>query len=440
MVGSALVFTAGSLGDIIAVACLATRIVQTLYDTRAITAECQDLVRELRCLHKTLILIHLALQRYQSGPIGECLAGHIGPEVVQCGLLLQSSLDEINTHQQSLISVAIASLWQRTLWISTSKSAVLRAKIRDHVTKFTMLLVALNTGGLLDLGSEINQIGTHIQQVHAHLLGDAAPPREIQDNTVKVVDALGESIPISDVFLSSWEAFHHVIKGYSRNRIGQRYIDLGQYEIRRPQSNQLIMRSKFSQQVKAGDTLEISIILHKRQKYDELAKRRCPRCSYMNNVCSSSWIKCSRCSGHFQVAQLTGHFEGILGAREANLRFCSGNTYMPVATSQAHGLGDSPQTQLAWNLEGHYFRRISTYCLDGTVIYRKGQHVHVIENQITLGGTLKNRFVFRVSHRRSSRGAPRSPIEPSYVLFWVWSKDGVAMNRRDLAPCRDVWI
>ncbi|KDR74028.1 hypothetical protein GALMADRAFT_598580 [Galerina marginata CBS 339.88] len=282
MPGVVFAFTVGSLGDILATAGLAGQIAKTLYDSASVNAECRALVLELKSLQKTLILTHHALHQYLASPIGEALAGFIEPEVAQAHLLLQGYLDKVNACRKALLSTTIASLWRKVAWTASSETLALNEKLRHHEGKLTMLLVALNSVGLLDLGTEIRQIGAHVREVHAYLLENARPLRRIQDNTVRVLDPLGETIPIPDLFLSTWESFDHIIKGYFRNRIGQRYVEQGLYEVLHSDDSQNITPSQFSNTVKAGDELEMSIVLRQKIGNGEENSRRCPRCYHDN--------------------------------------------------------------------------------------------------------------------------------------------------------------
>jgi hypothetical protein len=86
------------------------------------------------------------------------------------------------------------------------------------------------------------------------------------------------------------QSFDHVIKGFSRNRIGHRYVEQGDYEIIQPNNNKIIAHSDLYS-VKEGETVEMSIILRSfKQKQDPTT---CPRCSFVKTHTSSEigWIK-----------------------------------------------------------------------------------------------------------------------------------------------------
>jgi hypothetical protein len=59
-----------------------------------------------------------------------------------------------------------------------------------------------------------------------------------------------------------------VIQGYCVDRIGQTYIERGDYQIVRPESDQTVDRSAFAKVVKEGNVFETSIVLkyHKNKR------------------------------------------------------------------------------------------------------------------------------------------------------------------------------
>ncbi|KAF8970346.1 hypothetical protein BDZ97DRAFT_1790928 [Flammula alnicola] len=287
----AFVFTVGSLGDILATAGLAAQVVKVLYDNKNIAKECETLAIELRSLQSVLILTEYALQRYSSTPLGEPMAHIIQPEVAQCHLSLAQFSDNINVCRRALSVTNISSLWRRVVWAASDEAATLSAKLSNHRSKLTMLLISLNSVGLMDLESTCfggAQAGLY------NTLHNPSSVRRIKDNTIDVLDHLGDTMPISTLFCGTWEAFHYVVKGYCKNRIGQSYVERGDYQIIRPESNQIIRRSDFARIVKDGEMVEISIILRSHPAIEE-DEGRCPRCAHLNTHAPSDggWIRWS---------------------------------------------------------------------------------------------------------------------------------------------------
>ncbi|KDR72524.1 hypothetical protein GALMADRAFT_228816 [Galerina marginata CBS 339.88] len=289
-----LAFTAGSLGDILATAGLAAQVVKVLYDNRNLAKECETLAIELQSLQSVLIMVEFALQRYGSTPLGEPLVHFIRPEVAQCHLSLKAFSDKVVTCQQSLSLTTMGSLWRKVIWAASDEAASLSAKLSNHRLKLVTLLITINSVGWMDSGVSCLIPGQMFTQ-------HGPPMRSIKDNTIDVVDPLGETIPVPILFCGTWEAFDHVLKGFSRNRVGQHYIDQGDYQIVKPNDNKIVSRSELCK-VKEGDTVEMSIILRP-NRGDNENRRRCPRCSYLNNhiLSDSGWVKCLHCSGLFHA-------------------------------------------------------------------------------------------------------------------------------------------
>jgi len=137
--------TVGSLGDILATAGLAIKIVKALHESGHSSAECDVLTLELQALQKVLILTEYAIQHYKSSALGQILANVVGPEVAQCHLAMQGFATEIDTYRQVLGSTVIGRLWGRVVWTMSDKVVSLQAKLTSHRGKLSMILVALNS-------------------------------------------------------------------------------------------------------------------------------------------------------------------------------------------------------------------------------------------------------------------------------------------------------
>ncbi|KDR84462.1 hypothetical protein GALMADRAFT_714501 [Galerina marginata CBS 339.88] len=295
---SVVAFTAGSLGDILATAGLAAQVVKVLYDNKSLSKECDILAIELRSLQSTLIMVEFALQRYGSTPLGEPLAHFAKPEVAQCYLALKVFEERIVACQQALSLTGIASLWRKIVWAVSDETAVLSAKLGHHRVKLVTLLMVLNSVGWMDSGNQSNYLIEG--RMYTENRGCSRSLHGVKDHTIEVVDPLGETIPIPILFCVTWEAFDHVLKGYSKGRIGEHYIQQGDYQIIASGIDRVIDRSKLGQ-VQVGERIEMSIVLRSRKGIrDNLG--RCPRCSHLNTVASSEpgrWTRCLQCSDSF---------------------------------------------------------------------------------------------------------------------------------------------
>jgi hypothetical protein len=94
------------------------------------------------------------------------------------------------------------------------------------------------------------------------------------------------------LLISPLKDFDYVINGYCKNRIGDSFIERGDYQVVRAEDTRVINPSEFAAKVKSGMKVEISIVLRRNADFKD-AKTRCPRCRYMNfNVASiSDWIE-----------------------------------------------------------------------------------------------------------------------------------------------------
>jgi len=139
------VFTAGSLGDILATAGLAAQVVKTLYDNQNLAKECEILAVELRSLQSVLLMVEFALQQYDSTPLGAPLAHFVRPEVAQCHLALKAFSNKVFACQKALSLTTIGSLWQKVVWAASDEAASLSGKISGHRLKLCTLLITLNS-------------------------------------------------------------------------------------------------------------------------------------------------------------------------------------------------------------------------------------------------------------------------------------------------------
>jgi len=139
------------------------------------------------------------------------------------------------------------------------------------------------------------------------------PPslRNIQDDTVQVIDVLGATIPVPIFFCATWEVrfllhelyivqshilvsqgFDHIIKGYFKNRAGSDYVERGDYHILRAEDNQTIASSELGRTVKAGMLLEMSIIMRQTTPL-KAHETKCPRCHHTNSdaMLINGWVE-----------------------------------------------------------------------------------------------------------------------------------------------------
>jgi len=78
---------------------------------------------------------------------------------------------------------------------------------------------------------------------------------------VLVMDHLGRNIPVPTMFCSTWKDFDYIINCYCRDRLGHRFVERGDYRMRRPEDSRMIAPSEFSRMVEPEMVLEMSIII-----------------------------------------------------------------------------------------------------------------------------------------------------------------------------------
>jgi hypothetical protein len=214
----------GSPGD---VAGLIVQITQALIDCRASSNDYRDLKLELESLHQMLVLTGLAIQAYEGTPLGRTLTETINFEVEQCGKAVQELLSEINLYRRSLIPTRLRVLWSQVWYCGREKGelAQWRRKLSVRRISIAMFLMALNSYALLiihsfmsaetshlmsslpwmELGNELRAGRVSLRKFHCLLEQYPVFLHHIQLSTVKVVDHLGQSIPIPSMFCSAWK-------------------------------------------------------------------------------------------------------------------------------------------------------------------------------------------------------------------------------------------
>jgi hypothetical protein len=91
------------------------QITDKLIDRRDASINHRDLQGQLKSLQQTLIMIRLAVNEYQNGPLGPCLINVISPEMARCCIGLQELLLRVNDTCIGLKFTKIGSFW-RPVW------------------------------------------------------------------------------------------------------------------------------------------------------------------------------------------------------------------------------------------------------------------------------------------------------------------------------------
>jgi hypothetical protein len=126
---------------------LIDQIAELLKDWRDSSTSHLDLALELQSLQKTLILTGLAIQKYDSKPLGRSLADTIVPEVLRCFVVLQELLYSINGAWLGFSITSVGGFWRRIWWGGRDGDsfASLRKKLSDSRQALQGLLMALHS-------------------------------------------------------------------------------------------------------------------------------------------------------------------------------------------------------------------------------------------------------------------------------------------------------
>ena len=130
---------------LLATAGLVAQVIKVLYDHRNLSEECDDLAIELQSLQQVLILTELAMDRYETTPLGGPLAHCIRPEVAQCHLSLKKFAQTLVDWQNAVKFTTISALWRRIMWAASDEANALAAKLSNHRLKLTTLLISLHS-------------------------------------------------------------------------------------------------------------------------------------------------------------------------------------------------------------------------------------------------------------------------------------------------------
>lgn len=126
---------------------LIVQITHLLHDRREASNNHRDLVHELKALHQTLVVTGLAIQEYESRPLGQSLANTITPKVEQSYITLQELLDRANGTWQGLNLTSISNLWCLVWWgrWDGDELSSLRRNLCDNRRSLEAFLVALHS-------------------------------------------------------------------------------------------------------------------------------------------------------------------------------------------------------------------------------------------------------------------------------------------------------
>lgn len=86
---------------------------------------------------------------------------------------------------------------------------------------------------------------------------------------------IGSSLPLQD--------FSYILNGRCKGRAGVKYVTAGKFELIRSDDSKTVAHSELAKAAQPGMFFEMSIVL-KKDEDCERAKKKCPRCRYVNSV------------------------------------------------------------------------------------------------------------------------------------------------------------
>jgi hypothetical protein len=83
-----------------------------------------------------------------------------------------------------------------------------------------------------------------------------------------------------------------MVKRYCKNRIGDHYVEQGDYHVLQTRDSQIIRPADFASSIEPGMALEMSIILRKGMTFQD-SRKNCPRCSsdHTSAAGSDGWVE-----------------------------------------------------------------------------------------------------------------------------------------------------
>jgi hypothetical protein len=141
------------IGDIIALATLATQIVKALSDSYGSSVEYQELIEEFRSLSSTLTFVVEQLSGVTLTQQSQNIVMHITSETARCRSTIEKFHKSIESYEQALGSGAShrrrdlpRKIWRKICWSLFKKGDLVatKTKLSQHQTRIHILLTLAN--------------------------------------------------------------------------------------------------------------------------------------------------------------------------------------------------------------------------------------------------------------------------------------------------------
>ncbi|KAF8153625.1 hypothetical protein K438DRAFT_372307 [Mycena galopus ATCC 62051] len=155
-----------------------------------------------------------------------------------------------------------------------------------------------------------------LRRIRTHLISATTRvPRGVSDDLFYVIDPVGGYIPVPLQYCRDYRTLDDLLKIYLRCRpqAGAHYIEHGDYGIV-SEDGSFIVPGKFTQTVKSGILLEISILQRQVQnRSDTIQNTTCPSCGCSQaTTTTNGWFKCTTCPGNYRIDGQNKDLEEIM--------------------------------------------------------------------------------------------------------------------------------
>ncbi|KAL0959887.1 hypothetical protein HGRIS_011555 [Hohenbuehelia grisea] len=320
---------------------LIIQIQQMLFATSRESSQYDIIKSLLDSLLRTIYFARFGVSMLQETPVGSRMERMLDPRLAQCAKILHAIHREVTVYRDAL-ERNIGGLWRRVYWMGHDVAQLdfiltdLRKKLLDVRWPIDALLAQMTSEVWKQLAKGSRLPLNNVEEFYADIRIQLPSLVHIKYRSLIVVDHLGSSIPIPADLCLCHEDLDFILRGYSKNRVGNTFIERGDYQLVRATNDKLVLAHEFSTLADHESVLEVSIIL--KLDHDD-NKTACPRCRKLNPQCADSggWIECVRCSGKFHVGSELG-----VPAKPVNLELPSDSSDHPVKIEQLEQLDTVP--------------------------------------------------------------------------------------------------
>ncbi|KAJ7888921.1 hypothetical protein B0H14DRAFT_2692724 [Mycena olivaceomarginata] len=160
--------------------------------------------------------------------------------------------------------------------------------------------------GIIEVGGQIGRfMDDLLRRLGTQLMANIRRvPRGVSDDLFYVIDPVGGYISVPLQYCCDYRTLEDLLKIYLRHRpqAGAHYVERGDYGIV-SEDGSFIIPMKFTQTVKSGMLLEMSILQRQVQnRSDTIQNTTCPSCGCSPKITTSNgWFKCTTCARNYRM-------------------------------------------------------------------------------------------------------------------------------------------